>query len=409
MYRFLRCFKLDQLLLLMVINQMSACYLSGYHHQVLSSLLSNSDYLFTVDGTAEMLGMLSRIVVNLVLLSMGYKFICKSYFYFICLSLLSSVCLVFAMYVRTDIIVYLSWCLNRIFMGAIASSKDYIIFKEACTNNLNVPMIKALKTVGNIFVMSHIYYFFDFSCMRHVHGSAVSIVIGSVLLVISGKIFINVLDAYNNAQQSNDDENLALTESANGPIVGGSWYITSINVCKRAWYNIAVMDKRIGFLVFITVFLLLVGHTSDQIIYLKQLDHGKAVRYKFIGQTICGYIYSFCCGNSAVVIPATVIFNVLAHTSFMFEPANNVAGVIFTGLATQLRNSVCILTALLLSRDNVYLLVAQLSEAVSFFIAGFIVDLKFFSIGHLMHMNIIMFNIVCGCLVMLIIFKFRKK
>ena len=404
MNRFLRYLTLNKLLLLMVVNQMSACYLAGYHHQVLSSLLINSEYLFTVDGMAEMFGMLSRIVVNLVLLSMGYKFICKSYFYFVCLSLFSSVCLVISMYVRIDAIVYISWCLNRIFMGAISSSKDYIIFKEACINNLNVPMIKALKTVGNIFVMAHIYYFFDFNRMTHVHGSAMLIVVGSIALLMSGKIFVDVL--WNQSLQHDDNDG---TISENNNVVCDSWYVTSVNIFKQAWNNIVCMDMRIGFLVFITVFLLLVGHTSDQIIYLKQLDHGKAIKYKFIGQTIFGYIYSFCFGNSMLVIPATIIFNVLAHMSFMFEPVNNIAGVIFTGLTTQLRNSVCILSVLLLSRNNVYLLVAQLSEAISFFVAGFIVDLKFFSVGHLMHMNIIVFNIVCGCLVMLIIFKFRKK
>ena len=429
MKRVLRYFaSYNRLLVLMVANQVAACYLSGYHHQVISSLLHNVDYLFTVDGTAEMLGMFIRIAVNIFLLSVGYKFICRSYFYFVCISLLSSICLIIAMYIQVDFVSYLSWILNRIFMGAIAASKDYIIFIEAVNNNLNVPMIKALKTLGNLFAILHIYYFFDFKNIMHVHGSVILICIGSVILIFSGSMFVNILEKIYESKNINDTNIKTQTQASK--IKYNDNYINNQNITintsetkdeqhisifiKNAYIRLCNTIKNVSvqssLLVFFTVFCLLVGHVSDQIIYVKQFDHRKAVQYKFIGQTLLGYIYSYIFSNSILVIPMSTIFVVLSHLSFMHEPFNNMMGVILKGLAIHLRNTIYILATLqLTSGNNAYLLIAQIAEAFSMFVSGCLVDFNIISTGYMLHVNIIIINIVCSCLVMLIIFKFRKK
>ena len=379
-------YSLNRIIKLVILNQILICYISSFIHKSFTQIITNYNFLYTFDSAAELIHTLSRVSLLFIL----HKISLSSFkLIYICaaIGIIFSTCIfVICQYIKQNNIFYIGWIINRICVGIISATRDYIMYREIYKSNINIPLIKVLKSFGNALTLISILFLFN----KYVVNSTL-IIFSSIINLIISIITIQELEKIEK-EDKDKIKNFVKTENQ------------TIKTTK--------INYKTVFIIMLIMSLISMNLLSDQIVYV-EAGSDIGFTFKFIGQTIVGFIYALFLKNNPY---ASASFGLIASLSYVLLLVNiksiKILGILLYGLIYTVKNtSYLVIPQYITNYSQSYQAFAFIFESLSTFISSLIFEKVIttnFSIqqGYILYI----FNGIIGWIIaMFIIYISHKK
>ena len=328
-----------------ILNQIFVCYISSFIHKSFTQILhfNTMSFLYTFDSASELIHTITRVIFLFFITKISFKKFKNTY-------ILASVSLVFTtgiflfcQLINFNFLFCFSWIINRICVGIISATRDYIMYREIYRSNLNIPLIKVLKSFGNIMTLLSIIFLYE-----------QYITTGFCLLVTS--LFNLQISLYTvKILEKNNKEN---TESYQKDKEEQNSVTNKVNI-KSALIVMTVMT------------LISSNLLSDQLIYV-EIGSDLGFKLKFLGQTVIGLLYAFILKNN---VYASASFGLIASISYLLIVLGSyylkLLGIVMYGLIYTIKNTSYLTIPKYLTKYNQnYQAIAFIFESLVTFISS---------------------------------------
>ena len=337
----------NKIIQFIILNQIFVCYISSFIHKSFTQILhfNTMGFLYTFDSASELIHTITRVIFLFFITKITFSKFKNTYIIASVSLVFTTIIFLFCQYVSFNFLFCFSWIVNRICVGIISATRDYIMYREIYRSNLNIPLIKVLKSFGNIMTLLSIIFLYE----KYV-TTGFCLLLTSIFNLQISLLTVKMLENYNS-------ENLK--EYAN---IGNNNVTNKLNI-KSAILVILVMT------------LISSNLLSDQLIYV-EIGSDLGFKLKFLGQTVIGLVYAFVLKNN---VYASASFGLIASVSYLLIVLGTrylkFLGIIMYGLIYTIKNTSYLTIPKYLTKYNQnYQAIAFIFESLVTFISSLVFE-----------------------------------
>jgi hypothetical protein len=286
----------------------------------------------------------------------------------------------------------IAWILNRILNSITASCRDSALYRMNLLYriNINIPMIKTIKSLGNIIHLLKIFFLsFSYYSLSIVYFHFLLCTIcGFINIAVCIFLYFLNIKLLENAQIKNIE--------------------TTKDIDKvESMYHIVITCIQ---LILITI-VINIAQVDDSIVYYKVLDSNMAFILKqCVGQIVLGMLYSLIFGNSVFILILAPLVNIIFHQLCLLN-YNYLAAVVI-GLQFMVKNSIYVLLSMILCKYNpAYPAICIIADAIGIGVSNLLFlylnshfDMRY---SHYIFRNLGLFSFIFS--ILLVAHKYRDK
>lgn len=334
---------------LLCLQQILMCYINSFMFKSVCSLYGSKHIIMTISNIAEIINNILRAISTTYFKYKSDKFIFIINNLSGFLLLINTFIFAYSLYDNYNLkLCAISWIINRIATGINAACRDSMLyrFNKLYNIDVNVPIVKTIKSVGNILNLAIL-----FLIIKPIYNWSV-ISIHYFLCVIGG--LINCLLCI-----------MLYTASKN--IIGK--IIIQEDIIDKS--NKITLIKNLLFLTLVT-FCINMAQIDDAIVFFKIQNPNYAFFYKqCVGQVLVGGLYSLLFKNSPLIIVIGPIVNLLFHIISLLD--YNIIGAIVIGTQFMTKNATYLLLSMFFYKYNlIYPSICIIADAICMIISNLV-------------------------------------